>query len=155
MKKSFNNYVGIVVALAVAGFMFYGMSYIYSKIISNNQSESEKTTMNDLKIETIAEGSGDVAENGDNVYVNYVGTLEDGTEFDNSYKRGEPIDFILGTGRVIQGWEKGILGMKVGEKRKLTIPPNLAYGPNGQGPIPPNSTLLFDVELVKVIKAAK
>jgi len=109
--------------------------------------------MNELKQEVIVEGSGEViAEAGDTVYVNYIGTLEDGTEFDNSYKRGEPIVFELGTGRVIKGWDQGIAGMKVGEKRKLTIPPNLAYGAGGAAPIPPNSTLIFQTEMVKIDK---
>jgi len=104
-----------------------------------------------LKINIITEGTGTVAENGKTVSVNYRGTLADGTQFDSSYDRNEPLTFILGGGQVIQGWELGILGMKVGEKRKLTIPPELGYGPNGFPPvIPANATLTFDVELVAV-----
>ena len=83
------------------------------------------------------------------MWVHYVGMLQDGTEFDNSYKRGEPIPLTLGAGSVIKGWEEGLLGMKVGEKRQLIIPPDLAYGADGRPPtIPANSTLVFDVELV-------
>ncbi len=91
------------------------------------------------------------AKIGDTVSVHYEGRLEDGTVFDSSYTRGEPIAFVLGQGQVIQGWEQGILGMKEAEKKTLTIPPELAYGEAGRPPvIPPNATLIFDVELVKI-----
>ena len=90
-----------------------------------------------------------IAENGMQVAVHYQGRLEDGTVFDDSHKRGEPISFTLGKGQVIKGWEQGIEGMAVGEKRTLTIPPELGYGEQGAGDvIPPNATLVFDVELV-------
>lgn len=92
-----------------------------------------------------------IAENGMQVAVHYQGRLEDGTVFDDSHKRGEPISFTLGKGQVIKGWEQGIEGMAVGEKRTLTIPPELGYGEQGAGDvIPPNATLVFDVELVAV-----
>lgn len=103
-----------------------------------------------LQYEDVVVGSGKMAEPGMQVSVNYRGTLTDGTQFDNSYDRGQPIQFQLGAGRVIQGWEEGIKGMRIGGKRKLVIPPDLGYGANGGGPIPPNATLLFDVELVDV-----
>ncbi|KAL6748298.1 hypothetical protein V8C86DRAFT_2882015 [Haematococcus lacustris] len=91
------------------------------------------------------------AANGDNVHVHYVGKLTDGTEFDNSYKRGEPIAFVLGAGRVIKGWDQGVLGMCIGEKRKLRIPSHLGYGDSGAPPtIPGGATLVFDTELVKI-----
>jgi hypothetical protein len=102
-------------------------------------------------VEVLA-GKGDVAKAGDKVRVHYTGTLTDGKEFDSSRKR-EPIEFVLGQGRVIRGWDLGVAGMKVGGKRKLTIQPGLGYGPRGKPPvIPPNSTLLFDVELVEIVK---
>jgi FKBP-type peptidyl-prolyl cis-trans isomerase len=104
----------------------------------------------DLKIEDIVVGKGKEAENGSKVTVNYVGTLTDGTKFDSSYDRNEPFSFTLGEGSVIPGWDQGLIGMKEGGKRKLTIPPNLAYGESGTGPIPPNSTLVFEIELLKV-----
>ncbi|KAG2441197.1 hypothetical protein HYH02_010041 [Chlamydomonas schloesseri] len=87
---------------------------------------------------------------GDWVGVHYVGKLEDGEEFDNSFTRGEPIEFQLGAQQVIAGWETGILGMCVGEKRRLHIPPHLAYGDEGAGPIPAGASLVFDVELVRI-----
>ncbi len=104
-----------------------------------------------LKIEDEKVGTGAEAKPGQSVTVNYRGYLTDGTVFDESYKRGQPFTFALGSGQVIPGWDKGVAGMKVGGKRKLTIPPNMGYGASGQGAtIPPNATLIFDVELVKV-----
>lgn len=90
------------------------------------------------------------AQNGDVVGVHYTGKLVDGTVFDSSIPRGEPITFTLGTGQVIAGWDQGILGMAVGEKKTLTIPPELGYGAQDHGPIPGGSTLIFDVELVSI-----
>ena len=103
----------------------------------------------DLKTETIVQGSGSKAELGMRVQVHYTGKLDDGTVFDSSVPRGEPFVFTLGQRQVIQGWEEGILGMLVGETRILTIPPALAYGSSGAGDIiPPNATLIFDVQLL-------
>ena len=105
----------------------------------------------DFSYEIVLDGNGEVARKGMQVSVHYQGRLADGTVFDDSQKRGEPISFILGSGQVIPGWEKGIVGMRVGEKRMLTIPPELGYGIAGAGSlIPPNATLIFDVELVAV-----
>lgn len=87
--------------------------------------------------------------------MHYEGFLEDGTPFDDSYSRGQPLSFAIGSGRVIKGWEQGIEGMCVGEKRKLTIPPELGYGSRGIGPIPPNAVLVFNVELESVSKYGK
>ncbi|MEP7287359.1 MAG: FKBP-type peptidyl-prolyl cis-trans isomerase [Chloroflexota bacterium] len=91
------------------------------------------------------------ARPGRTVAVNYIGTLQDGTKFDSSYDRNQPFPFQLGAGSVIPGWDEGIVGMTIGSKRRLTIPPNLAYGPQGRPPvIPGNATLIFEVELVGV-----
>ena len=104
-----------------------------------------------LKIETIKEGSGAVAEKGLKVEVHYTGKLTDGSVFDSSVTRGQPFSFILGQGQVIKGWEEGILGMRIGEQRLLTIPPELGYGTRGAGnAIPPNATLVFEVELLDI-----
>ncbi len=104
-----------------------------------------------LKIEDREVGTGDEAVAGRTVHVHYTGTLVDGSKFDSSVDRGQPFSFPLGAGRVIQGWEKGIAGMKVGGKRRLEIPPELGYGDRGFPPvIPANSTLIFEVELLGV-----
>ena len=105
----------------------------------------------ELKIETVSVGSGEEAQVGMVVSVHYTGKLEDGTVFDSSIPRGEPFSFTLGQGRVIKGWEQGILGMLVGETRVLTIPSELGYGANGAGElIPPDANLIFEVELLEV-----
>lgn len=101
-----------------------------------------------LKIEILQQGEGEVVKAGDKVSVHYTGWLENGTKFDSSLDRGEPLTFTLGAGQVIQGWDQGVLGMQIGEKRKLTISPEMAYGTRGVGPIPPNATLIFEVELI-------
>ncbi|KAK0754723.1 hypothetical protein B0T18DRAFT_43634 [Schizothecium vesticola] len=104
-----------------------------------------------LQIEVTQEGSGPETQRGNTISVHYRGTLTDGTKFDASYDRGQPLDFTVGEGQVIKGWDEGLLGMKVGEKRKLTIAPNLAYGNRAVGGvIPANSTLIFETELVKI-----
>jgi FK506-binding protein 2 len=122
----------------------------------NNQPTSTKKMYSDvteLQIKDTQVGTGAEAKTGDKVAVHYRGMLTDGSVFDESYKRGEPIVITLGQGQVIQGWEQGIPGMKVGGKRTLIIPPAMGYGPNGYPPvIPGNATLIFEVELVSVGK---
>jgi FKBP-type peptidyl-prolyl cis-trans isomerase FkpA len=110
-----------------------------------------KITDSGLKIEEIAEGSGDTATAGMTVTVHYTGWLENGSKFDSSHDRDDPFSFKLGRGMVIRGWDEGVAGMKVGGKRKLTIPAHLGYGSTGAGGvIPPNATLVFEVELLNV-----
>jgi len=104
-----------------------------------------------LKFEELEEGTGTEAVAGNRVSVHYTGWLEDGTKFDSSHDRNDPFAFKLGAGMVIKGWDEGVAGMKIGGKRKLTIPADLGYGANGAGGvIPPHATLIFDVELLAV-----
>lgn len=109
-----------------------------------------QTQTSGLKIEDEVIGTGAEAVAGKEITVNYVGTLTNGTKFDSSYDRNQPFKFTLGAGQVIAGWDQGFAGMKVGGKRKLTIPPELGYGSRAAGAIPPNSTLIFEVELLNV-----
>ena len=109
------------------------------------------TTASGLIVQEIAVGDGALAEAGRRVSVHYSGWLSDGTPFDSSLERGQPFEFRLGAGQVIAGWDEGVAGMRVGGKRKLTIPPQLGYGPRGAGGvIPPNAVLVFEVELLAV-----
>lgn len=102
-----------------------------------------------VKIEDTQVGTGAAATDGDTLVVNYTGKLADGTVFDSSVGK-TPFEFMLGGGQVIPGWDSGLVGMRVGGKRTLTIPPDLGYGAQGQGPIPPNATLVFDIELISI-----
>ena len=141
------NYLWVLIALAVV----VGIVYSYSK--SKNKEAKEVLVMDqaELKIEDLTVGSGAEAVSGKTVTVNYSGTLTNGTKFDSSYDRGTPFSFTLGAGEVIKGWDLGVAGMKVGGKRKLTIPSDLGYGVRGAGAdIPPNATLIFEVELLGV-----
>jgi peptidylprolyl isomerase len=157
MKNKYFLVTVFLVALVVVG------GYFVYKIPSQNSSDSanidtstlgaetENTNMNEqLGIIDEVVGTGAEAVSGKKITVDYSGTLTDGTKFDSSYDRNEPFAFNLGAGEVIQGWDKGFAGMKVGGKRKLTIPPSLGYGSQDLGVIPPNSTLIFEVELLKV-----
>ena len=110
------------------------------------------TTNSGLRYRIIKEGTGPKPKKGDRVKVHYTGKLTDGMEFDSSKSRG-PFEFRVGTGQVIKGWDEGVIDMKVGEVRELVIPPNLAYGKRGVAPlIPPDATLVFDVELLEIVK---
>ena len=112
--------------------------------------ERIRMTESSLQYVDEVEGTGVSPKKGQTVTVHYTGTLTDGTKFDSSRDRGQPFEFKIGVGQVIKGWDEGVGTMKVGGRRQLTIPPGLGYGARGIGPIPPNSTLLFDVELLKV-----
>jgi FKBP-type peptidyl-prolyl cis-trans isomerase len=111
---------------------------------------SPRGTLEQLVVDDVVVGTGDPVSSGDTVTVHYIGTLQNGQEFDNSYKREQPFTVTLGEGRVIAGWEQGLVGMQVGGKRILVIPPALGYGSAGGGPIPPNATLVFAVELIAI-----
>lgn len=136
----------VVVMILLAGSV---VAYLISR--NNSQTGTETTTESGLKIQDLRVGDGPSPQPGQTIKVNYVGTLENGKEFDNSYKKGGPIDFRIGVGKVIKGWDEGLMGMKVGGKRKLFIPSKLGYGPMGSPPnIPPNSNLIFEIELLGV-----
>lgn len=146
MKRTF-----IFLALAVI-IVYIGYQYLPSKNATDEQAviTNQTNTIEGMTIEDIKVGTGATAEAGKMVSVHYVGTLTNGTKFDSSRDRGNPFTFALGAGQVIEGWDKGVVGMKVGGVRKLTIPPDLAYGDRAIGSIPANSTLVFEVELLDV-----
>ncbi len=109
-----------------------------------------KGNLNSMVIDDVKIGTGEAVKKGDTVAVHYIGTLQTGQEFDNSKKRGQPFEFNVGTGQVIKGWDEGLIGMQVGGQRMLVIPPEMAYGERGVGPIPGNATLVFAIELLEI-----
>ena len=120
-------------------------------LIAVSCSKEKQTMNNGLVIEDIKIGDGQEVEKFNIVTVNYTGLLEDGTKFDSSLNPGRtPFRFTVGAGQVIKGWDEGLMGMKVGGKRKLTIPPELGYGSRDNGPIPANSTLIFEIDLLGI-----
>jgi FKBP-type peptidyl-prolyl cis-trans isomerase len=145
MTRNWTAIWGMVALLAIAG---GGISMGQGQAGS---APAEITTDSGLKYVDLVVGTGREAAVGDQATVHYTGWLTDGKKFDSSVDRREPFSFPLGSGRVIRGWDEGVVGMKVGGKRKLTIPPQLGYGSRGAGGvIPPNATLVFDVELLEV-----
>ena len=126
------------------------MEETQSTTISEPVVGEEITTESGLKYIDDILGAGDFPKTGDKVKVHYTGTLEDGTKFDSSRDRNQPFEFPLGQGRVIKGWDQAFATMKVGDRATITIPPELGYGSRDMGKIPPNSTLIFDVELLEV-----
>ncbi len=152
----------IILFLVIAGGLLYG-GYIAGQLVDKKaadnafavkqeQDKKQQSIMDTFIMKDEVVGTGAEASVGDTVSVNYVGTLSDGTKFDSSYDRGTPFSFVLGAGQVIEGWDKGVAGMKVGGKRNLTIPPELGYGDHAVSVIPANSTLHFTVELLDVKK---
>lgn len=149
----------IIILAVIIGFVYFSLNNPFR---DTNQNTNPNTNVNTnsnpnsfevqgMDVEILKEGTGEASKSGDLVTVNYVGILPDGAKFDSSIDRNQPFQFTLGENRVIQGWELGVLGMKTGEKRKLTIPPELGYGAQGAGGvIPPNATLIFEVELLKI-----
>lgn len=119
----------------------------------NNSNDVQSIENGELLMTTVSEGSGDrELENGNLAVVHYVGSLTNGQKFDSSLDRGEPFVFMVGAGQVIEGWDIGLLGMKVGEVRRLVIPPQYGYGDRAVGQIPAGSTLVFEVELVEILE---
>lgn len=149
--------ISTIASSRIAFSIFIAILAVTFNISTNAFSKEEKMsaevveTPSGLKYIILEEGQGDKPKKGQKVKVHYTGKLEDGSVFDSSVQRGVPIEFTLGVGQVIKGWDEGIADMKVGEKRQLIIPPDLGYGANGYPPvIPPNSILIFDTELVEV-----
>ncbi len=149
MKKSF-----LILPLLLTTIVFSGC--VREAAYDSKKSEGGKVSgysadgSSSLQKEDLVFGTGAEAIPGKTVSVHYVGTLTNGTKFDSLRDRNEPFEFTLGAGQVIRGWDDGVAGMKVGGKRKLTIPPELGYGARDMGVIPPNSTLVFEVELLDV-----
>jgi FKBP-type peptidyl-prolyl cis-trans isomerase len=179
-KKDVNVIMGSLIAvaivvLAILGYKQFGHSVAVPQVTNSGVEQStvnvlptgsellaNKETKKMEPVQVIKKDSGLVIEitqagsgtaqvkSGDTVTVDYRGYFTDGKIFDESYKRGQTFSFTPGSGQVIAGWEEGVLGMKVGEKRRLTVPSSLGYGPNDYGPIPGGSTLIFDIELHKI-----
>jgi len=161
MQQSKFNFLTPLVYITVVGLVTWGLIYFVNKkdvlpVAENIVPVENNTMQNDaggeLEIKDLVLGTGIEATSGKVVSVHYTGTLTNGTKFDSSKDRGTPFEFTLGAGEVIQGWDLGVAGMKVGGKRMLTIPPELGYGQGGAGGgvIPPNATLIFEVELLDV-----
>lgn len=141
----------LIAFLIILIIVAFGVYVVVKPDAASQTQNSSSYEVQGMKVEVLQQGTGEAAKAGDKVKVNYVGTLQDGTKFDSSIDRGTPFDFVLGQNSVIQGWELGVLGMKVGEKRKLTIPPELGYGSQGAGGvIPPNATLIFEVDMLGI-----
>jgi hypothetical protein len=149
-KKRSANITGFLAGALILALVAGGLIYFFA--YRGGGSGKEVTTASGLKYVDLVEGQGASPKPGQSVSVIYTGTLVNGTKFDSSYDHGgQPYTFQIGRGTVIKGWDEGLMTMKVGGKRRLTVPPNLGYGPAGLPPkIPGNSTLLFDVELVDV-----
>jgi FKBP-type peptidyl-prolyl cis-trans isomerase FkpA len=137
----------VVIALIVGGVIMLTNNNGSKPAASPSPSASQATSLG-IKDTTVGTGAEAVA--GKSVTVNYTGKLTNGTVFDSSYSRNQPFTFTLGAGQVIKGWDEGVVGMKVGGTRELTIPPSLGYGNQAAGSIPPNSTLIFTIQLVSV-----
>ena len=133
-----NRWLSVLILLALAG------------CGGGSDSNTAPSTGGTLVVEDLVVGTGATAAAGDTVTVHYIGTFTNGTKFDSSYDRGTPYVFPVGAGQVIAGWDRGVPGMKVGGKRRLTIPPDLAYGSQGRGTIPPNTTLVFEIDLLSI-----
>ena len=145
-----NNLIKNIILIIIFIISMYFVVQLFSKT-EQEQNIENLTQMQNVNIEILKEGEGEFSKTGDTLVVHYVGTLENGDKFDSSLDRGEPFEFTLGDHSVIEGWEQGMLQMQVGEKRKIFIPYELAYGENGYpGVIPEKANLIFEVELLEI-----
>ena len=150
-QPTVNRNYRTVAIIVLAAVVVAAAAYFLTRGGSQTKALSEVTTPSGLKIEELRLGTGAAPRPGQTINVHYIGWLANGTEFNNSHKAGAPVDFKIGTGDVIKGWDEGLITMKVGGKRRLTIPSALAYGPSGRPPlIPPNTDLVFEVELLGI-----
>lgn len=157
MNRKNTNIAILLAIIVIAVFVTLGFFGLNSFMVTPSVPLSEDVlkeiqdtgTVSELHVVDVVEGTGDPVAAGDTVAVHYTGLLPDGTIFDASQDHGGPISFTVGAGVVIQGWERGLIGMKEGGRRILVIPPSLGYGATGVGPIPPNATLIFDLELAQ------
>lgn len=152
MHTKQENLISLAAGAVLVGLLIF--VFYETKQPHKNFGLIEKKPMSQVEVKDLVVGTGADVKFGDTVKVHYLGTFLDGTKFDSSYDRKEPIEVIVGAGAVIKGWDIGLMGMKVGGKRDLVIPPELAYGVRGNGPIPPNTTLHFVVEVLAVTKSA-
>ena len=153
MKKlRMSEWIAVAAGIGLLAYVFFSGPLLNLLNLSMN-TEASSGASQGVIIKDVLVGTGPVAEAGDTISAHYIGRLTDGRVFDSSRDRGVPISFILGVGQVIQGWDKGLLGMKVGGKRVLTIAPEFGYGSRSVGTIPANSTLVFEVELLDVKKS--
>ena len=140
--------IAVVIAVVLVGALFG--SGLVGSLFTNSNQDAKMQQKDQMQSKDILVGTGDVAVAGKEVTVHYTGVFSDGKKFDSSLDRGVPFTFTLGSGMVIKGWDIGVEGMKVGGKRILVVPPELGYGANDYGPIPGNSTLIFEIELLGV-----
>ena len=153
MKKLTRNQgIAVFAGIGILVYLFFSGPLMNLFKTPNVESQNNQMPTTGFSAREITVGEGTIAERGDRLTVHYVGTLPNGQVFDSSRDRNTPITFVLGVGQVIRGWDEGVVGMREGGKRILTIAPDYGYGAESVGPLPANSTLVFEVELLKVEK---
>ena len=148
--KNKTQYIAVFAGIALVAFLLYGNSFMNLFNLEGGQASQQALIESGVVIRDNVVGTGAEAKAGNALTVHYIGTLTSGKVFDSSIDRGVPFSFTLGAGQVIRGWDEGLMGMKEGGRRTLVIAPDYGYGPNGVGPIPANSVLIFEVELIKI-----
>ena len=148
--KNKTQYIAVFAGIALVAFLLYGNSFMNLFNLEGGQASQQALIESGVVIRDNVVGTGAEAKAGNALTVHYIGTLTSGKVFDSSIDRGVPFSFTLGAGQVIRGWDEGLMGMKEGGRRTLVIAPDYGYGPNCVGPIPANSVLIFEVELIKI-----